>query len=32
MDKKEKRRCRISTWFRRMFFGPGKELSFLEEE
>lgn len=32
MEKKKKTHSRISTWFRRMFFGPGRELSFLEEE
>jgi len=30
MNKKKK--SRVSTWFGRLFFGPAKELSFLEEE
>ena len=32
MDKKKKKGFRPFAWLRRIFFGPAKELSFLEEE
>ncbi len=31
-EQKKKKRSRLFVWFRRLFFGPGRELSFLEEE
>ncbi len=31
-NNKQKKVFFLSRWFKRMFFGPQKELSFMEEE